>query len=127
MQLSIAQVVVLTGKRPTFLAAQRAQEEDPGHARWETLEVDGKQYHSRFHEYFYIEPPKAKPHKPIITGIPGQVSTSLALLGISPPYNEKDVTRAYKRLAKVAHPDAGGSHDEFIRLKNARDVALRGY
>jgi curved DNA-binding protein CbpA len=52
---------------------------------------------------------------------------ALLLLGISPPYTADDVARAYKRLAREKHPDAGGSHDDFIRLKEARDVALRGY
>jgi len=104
---------------------RKVREKKPGHARRETLEVDGRQYHSRFHEYFYIEPPKAKPRS-----APRPMSScahALLLLGISPPYSETDVTRAYKRLARIAHPDAGGSHEEFIRLKNARDVALRGY
>ena len=55
------------------------------------------------------------------------VMGALNLLNISPPYSNDDVNRAYKRLAREKHPDAGGSHEEFIRLKEARDVALRGY
>jgi hypothetical protein len=97
----------------------------PGHAKPTTLEADGRQYHSRFHEYFYVEIPTKKPReapRPM-----SKCAHALLLLGISPPYCAEDVSRAYKRLAREKHPDAGGSHEDFIRLKEARDVALRGY
>lgn len=94
----------------------------PGHARHTTLEIDGKQYHSRFHEYFYAEIPKAKP-LPRNAG----VLPALSLLGIVPPYSDDDVKRAYKRMALKTHPDVGGNHHDFIRLKEARDSALRRY
>jgi hypothetical protein len=96
----------------------------PGQARWKTLEGDGEQYHSRFHEYFFREIPKKKPAAP--KPMP-QVAHALLVLGIAPPYSVDDVKRAYKRRARTAHPDAGGSHIEFIRLQEARDVALRGF
>lgn len=96
----------------------------PGHARHEWLEADGRQYHSRFHEYFYAEIPKPKPPK--VDANPA-LASAWTLLGISPPYSDEEVKRAYKRKATKMHPDAGGSHDEFIRLQKARDVALRRF
>jgi hypothetical protein len=96
----------------------------PGWARHEYLEADGKQYHSRFHEYFYAEIPKVKPPTPKPMS---PYANALLLLGIAPPYSDEDVKKSYKRLALKAHPDQGGSHFEFIRLKEARDIALRRY
>jgi hypothetical protein len=113
------------GKTSNIQLPRKERPKKLGHARHETLEVDGRQYHSRFQEYFYVEIPKAKPQKPPQPAT--KYSWALMTLGISPPYCEQDVKSAYKRLARTVHPDAGGSHDEFIRLKDARDVALRGY
>ena len=36
-----------------------------------------------------------------------------------------EVARAYRRLCKTAHPDAGGQAAYFIRLKESRDYLLR--
>lgn len=97
----------------------------------EAMERDGKQYHSRFHEYFYAvkPPPESKDwnwagSKPSFV-IPNFSGDCLATLGLSTPYTKADVRRAYKRLAKTAHPDLGGSHQAFIKLKQAHDSALR--
>ena len=133
----------------------------------ETMERDGKQYHSRFHEYFYAKKPEPESrewnwagNKPNFV-IPNFTGDCLATLGLSTPYTKAvvvhfrcgcpinfslsrhydklklighqtdpsptkaDVRRAYKRLAKAAHPDLGGSHQQFIKLKQAHDSALR--
>jgi len=34
------------------------------------------------------------------------------------------INSAFRRLAKSAHPDAGGSHEAFLRLTEARDALL---
>jgi hypothetical protein len=102
----------------------------------ETMEREGKQYHTRFHEYFYAEKPKPESKdwnwagsRAYTYNLPtfGQVFgvECLTTLGLSLPVTRADVRRAYKRLAKTAHPDLGGSHQEFIRLKQAHDSALR--
>lgn len=36
----------------------------------------------------------------------------------------QDINAAFRRLAKKAHPDAGGDHDAYIRLTEARDALL---
>jgi hypothetical protein len=36
----------------------------------------------------------------------------------------QDINSAFRRLAKKAHPDAGGDHEAYIRLTAARDVLL---
>lgn len=96
----------------------------------EAMERDGKQYHSRVHEYFYsVKPPPEKRQRwyqwsvPSFEGVFG--SECLSILGLSAPVTRDDVRRAYKRLAKLAHPDVGGDHQAFIKLKEAHDSAMR--
>src|SRR5215469_17001000 len=40
-------------------------------------------------------------------------------LGIDKTADEKEVRKAYRRRAKTAHPDAGGSREEFDRIAAA--------
>ena len=37
-----------------------------------------------------------------------------------------EINTAFRRLAKSTHPDAGGSHEEFVRLTEARAALLEG-
>jgi hypothetical protein len=48
----------------------------------------------------------------------------LTTLGLTPPVTVEMVKSRYRALAKVAHPDAGGSAARFVALKVARDQAL---
>jgi hypothetical protein len=41
------------------------------------------------------------------------------VLGVDPPFSTARVRDAYRARSKSAHPDAGGSHAEFIRLRVA--------
>jgi hypothetical protein len=88
------------------------------------METEGQQYHSKVHEYFHAEIPKAQPKATIVNS---SYRRALTLLGLVVPYSPGDVKSAYKRLALKYHPDIGGSHDEFVRLQEARDIALRRY
>lgn len=94
----------------------------PKHAPHETLEADGRQYHSRFHGYFYTAIPK---HEQPRVGFQPQTDAA-TLLGLRAPYSADDVKRAFKRLARTTHPDGGGSHEGSISLKRAHDEALKG-
>jgi DnaJ-domain-containing protein 1 len=51
-----------------------------------------------------------------------------AVLGLDPEveHDEQAVRAAYRRAARTAHPDAGGSPDAFARVARARDVLLGG-
>jgi hypothetical protein len=95
------------------------------------MQTEGKQYHTRFHEYFYAEEPKPEStdRNWASSKIADQtlffVGDAFSLLGLSLPCTREDVRRAYKRLAKTTHPDLGGSHHAFIKLKQAHDSALR--
>ncbi len=48
----------------------------------------------------------------------------LTTLGLLPPVSEEDVKQAYLVKVRQAHPDHGGSADEFIRIQQAYERAL---
>lgn len=46
------------------------------------------------------------------------------ILGVQQNANKSDVVNAFRSLAKVHHPDYGGSADDFKRLREAYEQAL---
>lgn len=52
------------------------------------------------------------------------VVSARALLGVSRSADADQVKRAFRRLARSAHPDRGGTSDAFQRLADAQRVAL---
>jgi hypothetical protein len=46
------------------------------------------------------------------------------ILELSVPFSIHDVKRAYRKKAKTAHPDAGGSIEEFLALQESYEKAL---
>ena len=48
------------------------------------------------------------------------------VLGIKPDATLQEVEQAFRRLAKDAHPDVGGSHDQMAKLTEARAIAKEG-
>jgi DnaJ domain len=46
-------------------------------------------------------------------------------LGLAWPCTEEDIKHAYRTLARVAHPDAGGTDEAFQRLAEAYEEALK--
>ncbi|MCP5419927.1 MAG: J domain-containing protein [Gammaproteobacteria bacterium] len=45
-------------------------------------------------------------------------------LPVSGALERSQVNAAFRRLAQKAHPDVGGSHEQFVRITRARDVLL---
>lgn len=45
-------------------------------------------------------------------------------LGVATTATEAEIMAAYREKAKKAHPDMGGSHEEFAKLSQAKDIAL---
>jgi len=67
----------------------------------------------------------SKPHHERV-GQPGPESTAcLDTLKLTWPCTVAEIKSAYRRLAKGAHPDGGGSHAEFLALQTAYEQALR--
>lgn len=46
------------------------------------------------------------------------------VLGVSMDANEANVRAAYRELARIKHPDMGGSSDEWLALQNAYEAGL---
>ena len=57
---------------------------------------------------------------------PDDASEHRALLELPPEgdLTAAEVNSAFRRLAKTTHPDAGGDHDAYCRLTEARDALL---
>lgn len=90
------------------------------------FEKEFKVYHSRLHEWFYKIKPKIDPERPRLSDIIfGFSPDSLAALGLRAGATKADIKRAYKRLARKAHPDGGGSHEAFMKLNQAYEQAMR--
>jgi hypothetical protein len=53
------------------------------------------------------------------------LAEAMALLGVSSDYTEEEVTAAFRRAVKKAHPDAGGTAEQFRKLVAARDRLLK--
>ena len=47
------------------------------------------------------------------------------ILGLTPTATLTDVEEAFRRLAKIEHPDVGGTHERMARLTAAREVARK--
>jgi hypothetical protein len=65
---------------------------------------------------------------PYEEGVAKHAHRSLAcfeMLNLSFPCAASEVKAAYRRLVKGIHPDQGGSHDEFLALREAYEQALR--
>ena len=45
------------------------------------------------------------------------------VLGVEEAASLADIERAYRHKARIAHPDTGGSHEEFLRLQDAINTA----
>jgi hypothetical protein len=53
-----------------------------------------------------------------------QVPEHLRMLGLRGHPTESEIRRAFRQKAFVAHPDRGGSQQEFVRLTQALEDAL---
>jgi hypothetical protein len=52
------------------------------------------------------------------------LTQAMALLGVPADYTKDDVISGFRRAAKRAHPDVGGTADMFRKLVEARDRLL---
>lgn len=53
-----------------------------------------------------------------------QLHRKVLKLPIEGKITVKQIKDAFRRLAQKAHPDTGGSHEEFVRLSEARSVLI---
>ena len=69
--------------------------------------------------FLYAELFEAEPGAGSGSGVPHWS----VVLGIDPPFSASTVREAYRARSKLAHPDAGGTHVEFVRLRAAYEEA----
>lgn len=67
---------------------------------------------------------KGKAHQEWWTGAASQRREDAAFLGISENANEAEIMKAFRRLAKIHHPDTGGTGAAFQRVSDAKDRLL---
>lgn len=60
------------------------------------------------------------------TGTLAGEPTPCELLGVSPDADADEVESAFRERVKTAHPDGGGSGDEYRRLQEAREAMTGG-
>lgn len=56
---------------------------------------------------------------------PDECCRQLLGLPLDRRLSENEIHRAYKRVAKQAHPDAGGNVEAFLKLSAARDALMK--
>ena len=56
-----------------------------------------------------------------------RVTDLYTILGVKRTAARKDIHKAYRKKAKTAHPDAGGSGEHYRRIAEARDVLLKQF
>ena len=101
--------------RPTFRLDRQALEQE-GYAF-----IPATAYVADTEEPMFFD----RPHHKRTRWYGRQLPKCLEVLDLSWPCTVTDVKEAYRRLVKCAHPDGGGSHDEFLALQKAYEQALR--
>ncbi len=54
-----------------------------------------------------------------------EVRKAIKFLGLNMPYTYRELKRAFNQKAHEHHPDKGGDHHIFLKLRNALEVAMR--
>jgi hypothetical protein len=85
------------------------------------LEAGEEVYHGRTHRFYTLsaEPPP----RDVCRHCPEYLRRPLEILGLSWPCDGAAVRRAYRRLARERHPDAGGTQADFVALQTAYEAA----
>jgi len=47
------------------------------------------------------------------------------ILGVKPEASKSDIMNAYKSMAKIHHPDVGGTKESFVKLRKAYEEGLK--
>ena len=75
-----------------------------------------------------VRPPAGRhqhrPEEPPVTR-PAPLGSPHAILGVKPGASPDEIRRAYRRRVKEAHPDHGGTEQEFIRIQAAYEMLAR--
>lgn len=93
--------------------------------RWQEDQADlrreAAQERRRKHASFRGEQARRRPLRRVVDETQHRQTLKLPAQGKLEP---AEIKAAFRRLARSAHPDAGGSHELFIRVTEARDALL---
>ena len=53
-----------------------------------------------------------------------KVDWAASVLGVILPLQKEAVISAYRRQASITHPDKGGSHEDFVEVRQAYEILL---
>lgn len=79
------------------------------------LRIDGQRQRRAFQIRFSFDEDDDQEHRKTL---------NLPLEGALQP---AEITAAFRRMAKTAHPDAGGSDEEYLKITEARDALLEQF
>lgn len=96
---------------------------EPGEAAFvldrEELRREGRASNRRFsHSAFYLRP-EVNGARPRDLPVSVRARQALELLGLTWPCNSEELKANYRRRSREAHPDVGGSPEEFRRIHEA--------
>jgi curved DNA-binding protein CbpA len=55
-----------------------------------------------------------------------KLQDAIRILGLITPFTADEAKTAYRRKALIAHPDKGGTHEQFIKVKEAYEICKFG-
>jgi hypothetical protein len=106
----------------TVMSRQRWRD-DQAELRRESFEKRRKAQEQLFEELARSNKRKRQ-HPGPLQQFSEQEHRELLELPIDGALEPSQVKAAYRRLAKQAHPDVGGSHEQFVRITEARNALL---
>ncbi|MCB1957086.1 MAG: J domain-containing protein [Rhodocyclaceae bacterium] len=112
-RMAFAACVVMSRRR--WQADQAALRQESIHLKRETqrrMEDAFARFSSRQQRPAYGPTVDDRPHREALA------------LPLSGSLERGQINAAFRRLAQRAHPDAGGDHEQFVRLSKAREVLL---
>ena len=93
---------------------------DNSHPDYKEYDYDEPQYHQSSHQSNHQSSHHHhKEHEKVRDAPPRGPRTDYDILGISPGASLAEIKKAYKKQSLKAHPDRGGSNEEFQELSNA--------
>lgn len=105
---------------------ERKKREEAKQKQQEEFEAWMRQFRSQFHYSFFDE---SQSHTSYSTSSSSTtvntVSEAYRVLGVSQSASSDEVKKAYRKVAREAHPDSGGSHEKMVKVNSAYEIVSR--
>jgi hypothetical protein len=83
------------------------------------LEDDYEELFERYYRDFHQQ------KRRVSNNVDRNKANAVRLMELNNSPTLEEIKKAYRRLSKVHHPDAGGTHENFIRLNKAYDYLMK--